>query len=370
MPAPTFPATTLIESLKEIWGITRQPAGCSHCQRAHLIESSRIGQTCPSCATGKLEAQPAVLRPEPPELLIPFRVSREEITSNLKIFTNAVWIRPDDFQVDRLLSRLTPVFWPEWLVDSLIVGTWSAEMGFDYRVKSSEETYRSGSWQTRELIETRIRWEPRAGQIARRFDNIQVPGMEDHSILLKMAGGYQTGEPLPYDSSRIGQASLRVPDLSPESAWPHAQASFEKTAGASCKQAAAAQHVRNFNLLAEYEALNWTQLLLPVYITFYSDDQGQSYPVYINGQTGRVGGPRLASQRKGWIWAGVLLAIAVVLFLGGIISFAATPLLPPLAVVGTILVVLGLVLGVSALIPAAWPWRWNREQQAAKVTRS
>ena len=370
MPAPTLPETTVIESLEEIWGIERQPAGCSHCQQVHLVEASRIGKTCPSCVRGRLESQPALLRPEPPELLVPFRVPVEEISKNLKSFTNSVWIRPDDLQADRLLSRLIPVFWPEWLVDGDIIGTWNAEMGYDYQVKSSEETYRSGNWQTREVIETRIRWAPRAGQVARRFENIQVPGMEDQARLLEVTGGFKTNQPLPYNPDRVGQACFQVPDLPPESAWPLAQTSFDHAARASCTQAAAAQHVRNFNLQAEYESLNWTQLLLPVYVTHYIDDQGLAHPVYINGQSGRVGGLRLASQRKGWIWAGILLAIAVVLFLAGIISFAAAPLIPPLGILGTILVILGFVLGVCSIIPAAWPWRWNREQQAPRVIRS
>ena len=110
--------------------------------------------------------------------------------------------------------------------------------------------------------------------------------------------------------------------------------------------------------------------MLPVYDSYYTDDEGQTHPVYINGQSGNVGGTRLASQRKGWIWAGVLFAIAVVLFLSGIVSFAAAPLFPPLGVLGTVLVILGLALGVSSVIPAAWPWRWNREQQAPKVIRN
>jgi hypothetical protein len=369
MPTPTLPITTILESLEEIWGLQRQPAGCSYCQSAYLAPASRIGQVCPSCVNESLEAQPALLRPEPPELLIPFRVPGDEIANNLKKFTNAVWIRPDDFQADLLFNRMIPVFWPEWLVDGDIVGTWSAEMGYDYQVKSSEESYRSGNWQTRELIETRIRWEPRAGQIARRFDNIKVPGMENHPHLWKLTGGYQASQPIPYKPENIGQASLCVPDLPPESAWPLAKARFEKYAANSCKQAASAQHVRNFSLQAEYESLTWTQLLLPVYITYYRDDQGQAHPIYINGQSGQIGGLRIASQKKGWIWAGVSFSIAVGLFLAGILSFAATTLFPPLGVLGTILVVLGLAFGAGALIPAVWPWRWNREQQAAKVIR-
>jgi hypothetical protein len=370
MAMPDLPATSVVDTLAEIWGVPRQPAGCSLCKQVHLVEASRLGRICPHCARGMLESQPAVLRQEPPEHLIPFSQSREELYTILKNYTNGVWIRPDDFNPEDLLKHLMPVFWPEWLADSAIVGYWSAEMGYDYQVKSSEELYRAGQWQTREVVETRVRWEARAGQIARSYDNIRVPGMEEHHRLSQLIGGFHTDRIMPYQPVKIGQASLRVPDLSPESAWPLAQANLDRAAGIDCTQAAGAQHVRNFNLRARYESINWTQLLLPVYVTYYTDDQGQAHSVYINGQTGVAGGVRLASQRKGWIWAGVSLAIAIVFFVLGLISFLAVPLFAPLGVLGGLLVLLGLGMGVFAIVPAVWPWRWNRDQITSKVIRS
>lgn len=362
MPIPDLPGTSIIESVAEIWGIPRQPAGCPKCKQVHLVEASQLGGICPACVRGKLEAQPALLRNEPPERMIAFTKSREDLYAILKSFTAEVWIRPDDFNPDSLLSRLTPVYWPEWLIDSQVVGYWSAEMGYDYQVKSSEEYYRSGQWQTRQVVETRIRWEARTGQIARQYDNIRVPGLEKQEHLSQMTGGFRADHIIPYQPERIGKSFIRVPDLPPQSAWPHAQANLEKAAGKDCTQAAGAQHLRNFNLRAHFESVNWTQLLLPVYVTYYTDDQGIPHPVYINGQTGVTGGLRLASQRKGWIWAGVSLASAIFFFLLGILSFASTPLFVPLGVLGGVLVFVGLVLGILAIVFAFWPWQWNRKQ--------
>jgi hypothetical protein len=362
MPTPDLPTTSVVNSLEEIWGIAYQPAGCPQCKQVHLVEASRVGGICPHCVRGKLEPQPALLRLEPPEHLIPFRKSREELYSILKNYTAGVWIRPDDFNPGTLLDRLAPVFWPEWLVDSLVVGYWSAEMGYNYQVKSSEEIYRAGEWQTREMVETRIRWEARAGQIARPYDNIRVPGIEEHQRLMEIVSDFHMDQMVPYQSDQIGQASLRVPDLPPQSAWPLAQANLDRAAGEDCARAAGAQHLRNFNLRAEYESIKWTQLLLPVYVTYYADDQGQAHPIYINGQTGVAGGKRLASQRKGWIWAGVSMAIAMVLFLLGLISLASAPVFAPGGVVGGLLVLLGLGMGVFAVVAAVWPWHWNRRQ--------
>ena len=362
MPIPDLPGTSIIESVAEIWGIPRQPAGCPICKQIHLVEVSQLGGICPACVRGKLEAQPALLRNEPPERIIAFSKSREDLFAILKSFTAEVWIRPDDFNPDSLLSRIIPVYWPEWLVDSQVVGYWSAEMGYDYQVKSSEEYYRSGQWQTRQVVETRIRWEARAGQIARQYDNIRVPGLEEYQHLFQMTGSFRVDQARPYQPEHIGQACFRVPDLPPQSAWPLAQANLEQAAGKECVQAAGAQHLRNFNLRASHEFVHWTQLLLPVYLTYYTDDQGNTHPVYINGQTGVTGGLRLASQRKGWFWAGVSLASAIFLFLLGIVSFASMPLVAPLALLGGVLGLVGLALGIFSIVVALWPWQWNRKQ--------
>jgi hypothetical protein len=367
MPNPDLPTTSVIDSLEEIWGLAKQAAGCSECKQVHLVEISQLGSRCPHCMRGRLEAQPALLRPEPPEQLIPFTKSKPELYAILKKYTNRVWIRPDNFNPDFLLQRLIPVFWPQWLVDSEVVGYWSAEMGYDYQVKSSEELFRAGEWQTREVIETRVRWEARVGQIARSYNNIQVPGIEEHQSLTQLIGSFQTDQPVPFQPDLIGKAVLRVPDLPPESAWPLAQANLEQAANKDCTQAAGAQHIRNFNLRAGHESVRWTQLLLPVYVTYFTDDQGRAYPVYINGQTGFTGGIRLASQRKGWIWAGISLVLAMVTFILSLFSFTATPILAPLGVLGGLFILLGLVLSIFAFVLALWPWHWNRRQLSSEM---
>ena len=137
-----------------------------------------------------------------------------------------------------------------------------------------------------------------------------------------------------------------------------------------CQQAAGGQHIRNFSARLEYEDLNWTQLLLPVYFSYYTDDDGVPHPVYINGQTGRVGGFRLASQRKGWKWAGITAAVALAVFLASLLSFALGALLPAAAVLGVALAVLALIIAAGAIVPAVWPWQWNRRQRESRITTS
>jgi hypothetical protein len=106
-------------------------------------------------------------------------------------------------------------------------------------------------------------------------------------------------KPFPSSLLQVNGAALRIPDVPPESAWPIAREKLEGRAAQDFAKAAGGQHYRSVVLQANYTDLNWTQLFLPLFVSYYTADDGQRCPVYINGQTGTISGVRLASQRKG-----------------------------------------------------------------------
>lgn len=358
-----LPLEEVVETTADTWGYHLQAAGCLHCERTYLIEGGRIGQVCPTCASGPLETQPALLRHEPPERIIPFAVNRAKLETLLSNFIKPVLLRASDLTLDMLMERIIPVYWPMWLVDSDVIGTWEAEVGFDYEVKSSQESYRSGDWTSHDVIETRVRWEPRLGQLLRHYDNIAVPALSDHHTILAFAGEYMPDQATLYDPSHLHQSDLRVPDIHPDNAWPLAQQGLARVAAEECRQAASAQHIRTFSLQADCEQINWSQLLHPLYVTHYADDAGTPCPIYINGQTGTIGGMRLASPRKGWILTGLLFTIAVGLFVLGMVLVTLQEYITYGNSFGALCIMLALLTAVFAATPAVAVWQWNRKQR-------
>jgi hypothetical protein len=240
-------------------------------------------------------------------------------------------------------------------------------VGFDYQVKSAQEAFRDNQWQSRELVETRVRWEPRLGTLQRHYDNIPVSALADQAAISALVGEYRTNQSQPYNQAAARDVPLLVPDLDPESTWSQAQAGFNTTAAAECQQAAAGQHIRNFRLDAIYQNVHWTQMLLPVYISHYTDDEGKPQMVFVNGQTGQIGGLRLASQRKGWFWGGILAGAGIGLFLIGLLCLLLAGLLPALGLLGIAFIAGGILVALSALVPVIWPWQWNRGQQERRL---
>jgi len=363
MAAPNSPAAQWVEPEQSPWGLSLQPAGCPLCKRVFLVQADHLGRVCPSCFQSKLEAQPAWLRSEPPERVVQFRKGRNDLHQILASFTQGVWLHADDFTPESLFQHVRPVYFPMWLVDSNVAGDWQGEAGFDYQVKSSQESYHEGRWISQDVVETRIRWEPRLGQLMRHYDNITVPALSDHQALMENLGNFQFDQCTPYQPGLIGTADMLVPDLQPEHAWPTAAASLERAAAEECRQAAGAEHLRQYALTPDYSGLNWTQLLLPLYISYYTRDDGQPQPVWVNGQTGVVGGLRLASQKKGWQLAAILEGLALALVGMGLLA----AIIPPITLLGILMVLAGFALAIIGVVPAVWPWQWNRGQQPRKV---
>jgi hypothetical protein len=351
------------QNMQSIWDLPLIAIGCNICGQAHLVSQNDSRKTCPNCGSVHMKPQSAMLRQEPPELYLPFAESAASAKKNLGEFQKKVWLAPDDFTADNLLSRLTAVYLPMWLVDCTVNGQWKAGTGFNYQIKSSQENFHSGDWHTKEIIKTRIRWELRAGTINRTYNNVSVPAFNGYTKFIAKLGKFNLGKAIRYESKAIIGSFIRIPDLSPENAWPIAKDNLNKISRQECEKAVSADHIREFAIQAKYNFPHWTQLLLPIYFTWYKDEDDNPIPVYIHGQTGKIAGPRFSSQRKGWKWAGISALIAVGLFLLSLLSFAGTALLPFLSVLGIFLAIFAFLAIVFAVIPAVYPWQWNRQQQ-------
>jgi hypothetical protein len=131
-------------------------------------------------------------------------------------------------------------------------------------------------------------------------------------------------------------------------------------ASTECEQACQGQHFREFRWQADYHNQHWTLLLLPVYTTYYLDDEDRPYPLLIHGQTGRLSGQRQASMRRARRTTLTIAAVAVALFLVSLLLAGASLLVEQLFIVAVCGVLLSILVGVLSLIPLGMVWQFNR----------
>lgn len=364
--APALPARPEAAdgpTIARLWGRELRPNGCAHCGSTHLVAGDEP-VLCPSCAQAQLEAQPARVRTAPPELVVPFGVAPDALASQLRAWVGKVRLRPDDLTADKIAARLQRAYIPMWLVDGTVRASWEAELGFDYEVATAQEAFHDGAWQSRKITETRIRWEPRAGTLQRRYDNRRVPALADHASVLERLGAFDFERAVAYEPEMLAAAAVQLPDMPPEEVWHLAEPVFARAAAGDCASAGGAQHIRDFKLDAEYAELEWTQLLLPVYAAYYRDDEGNAIPVVINGQSGRLYGALRASMRRAWRWSAAIGAVAALLFVVGAFLALLAAFVPPALAAGAVLVAASLAVGVAAAGPVIYAARWNARNRA------
>jgi hypothetical protein len=173
-------------------------------------------------------------------------------------------------------------------------------------------------------------------------------------------GQYELGQAQPYRVGAVANSFVRLPNRPPADAWPEAIPPIRAAAAEECRQACRADHLREFRWSAGYANQNWTLLLLPMYATYYLDDDDHYQPVLIHGQSGRLTAPRRASMRRARQVAFIILAVAGALFLLSLVAGAVGLVVPPLLLLGGIGLVIALGVGLLAITPIVIAWQFNR----------
>jgi hypothetical protein len=155
---------------------------------------------------------------------------------------------------------------------------------------------------------------------------------------------------------------VSLPDRTPEDAWAAVVPAVRKRAAAECRRAADADHLRQFRWRPTTVNRHWTLLLLPVYSTYYEDDEGRPRGLLIHGQTGRIDGQRRGSMKRAQRRALIIGAVALAMLTVSLVLAAAGLIMPPLAVVGGLGGLVALIAGAGALVPIARVWLFNRGQ--------
>lgn len=353
------------------WGVNLQQVICPYCDWRFLWPAAQSPDRCPHCHQADLEPfDPADEQLPPPEQFQPFKLNTAEVDGLIETFTSKIFLPPADLKADALRSRLQRVYLPTWLVDVTVQATWQAEVGFDYDVVSHRERFDDGrsQWISNEVTETRIRWEPRLGWLERTYHNCPAPALEDEGWLSRQVQQAATASAQAYQPAALNEAVVRVPARTTPDAWPEVVPGLQTLAADECRQAAAAQHLRDFRWAPQYPARNWTQLLSPFFTTYYLDDEGQPQPLIIDGQSGAIDGRRYSSYRRARRYALMLLAIALVFFcltlgLGVAAYFWST--------VTAVAVIAGLItvgFGFLALVPLLLAWQFNTRQRRQSAT--
>jgi hypothetical protein len=354
------------------WGAPLDLAGCDECDWAALLPPGLAERTCPNCFRSPLAGREEATYGQPPELEIPFAARPDQIAQGLRAFRASIPFAPADLDPRRLTQRLRRICVPMWLVDGGVGASWQAELGYDYDVVSYQDRFNEETgWVSNEVTETRVRWEPRVGRLGRVYQNIPAPALESFELWRERLSDYDLHAAQPYRANLLGDAVVRLPNRSPRDAWYDAARGFRDAAADECRQAAGADHIREFGWSPQFGQLHWTQLLLPAYTTYYLDDEGVVWRVLVHGQTGRASGPRRASMQRARLRA-LLVLVAAIMLVAAVLILADQLSIQLFADTGNALfgaLLLAFVIGHLAIKPLVTVSQFNRKQETEPKIR-
>ena len=352
------------EAWLEAWEKDWVLEGCANCNGVFVLPPEKVSQRCPFCGQAALsQMDPTDDRPiytQPPELVAPFKADENKLRASAARFAKSVWLAPSDLTEATLLRRLQPLYLPMWLVDTLVQGEWQAEMGFDYEIVSHREQYRNKNWHTERIKEKRVRWEQRLGRLNRRYDNQTAPALEEQNEVELQVGRFDLKNPKPFHPGDLTGAIVRLPNRPPEDAWSEAVMGLKTAVTQDCRLASEANHTRGFKWSPSFANQRWTQLLLPLYTSYYLDDDSQVQTVLLHGQTGKLHGTRRASMKRARRITGIILAVAAVFLLATLILLLLGFTLDEAALPWAgLLGVFTVGVGGTAVLPLIYAWYIN-----------
>lgn len=328
-------------------------AGCPDCRRRHLWTGAAPDR-CPACGGGPLHEDPEAPVPEA-ELAGIADVDPRKLQALLQTWAAETPCCPAALDAAELTRAATRAWWPVWLVDIEVRGSWSAQAGVVEEVESAVEELRNGRWSTTRVRRPELRHVPRLGTVDRRYENLVVAAVDAPTPVLS--------------TPRIGAftpdgAPWLLPDVDGEARDAPLELAVRAALREDLARAMDCHDVRDLDLQRQPAEPNWTFLLVPVWLSSWKDEAGAVQPVLVNAVTGAIAGRRQGSPRQarrrlaqGLGFAALALLAAVVLGGAGLL----VPLVLPLALLALFV----------AIVPAAWGVRevqkvaaFNRAEQA------
>ena len=292
------------------WGDTVTVARCDGCGTDFLLTGETDVRACPFC--GGVPAPTEEPSGIAPDSVIPFRLTQSDAQKAMR-----KWLRGKPFVTSAVKKRatlegLTAVYLPYWTYLDEATSVYEGRAGRKYDTDIPVSvTDRDGKQRTETRREARLRWEPAAGIVSGAFDDVMIPGGEQlPESLLKGVQPYQMSQRSPYTAEFVAGFACVRPTVDAQGGWQQGQKLVDQRMAVLAERhiLGEADEAEVQRLRTTHQHVRYKLTLLPAYLTLFRHRKKACH-VLINGQNGRVAGPRPISALR--VTAAVLLALGL-----------------------------------------------------------
>ncbi len=293
------------------WGTARKEMSCKSCGAVISSPPDALSYLCPFCGSNEVifrEALRDVLRPHS---LIPFKTRPQDCVEITQRWLASSWMTPVALRSAAAVGKFAPLYIPYWTFSACSHAAWKAQVGKEVH----ERYYANGEWHDR----TRMEWHWESGKVTNTFTDYLVPGAARLNVsTLSEISGYAVADLVVYQPELLAGLQAQSADIPLDQAWDAGRQVMRERTRSSCYDRITTSHVRDFQMSLDFSDETWRYILVPLYTSGYTYDQ-KHYQILLNGQNGKVAGPRPVDWKKvTWVMVG-LFAPGVLLGLIGLL---------------------------------------------------
>lgn len=291
---------------------------CETCGAEVATDPDQRSYVCPFCdSTYVVELPTAETGRQQPEFVIGFAITPEEAQEKFRTWlADNGWYRPGDLKTSAVVDKMKGVYLPFWSFSMRADSEWQASIGEHwYRTETYTTTDAKGNTttHTRQVQETE--WYPLAGRHHHYYNGYLVSGSkglpQDQALRVQP---YQLPALKRYAAWYLAGWFAEEYSVQRDQALEISQQEFYRREQNNVAAFLPGDTHRSLNVSTHFSQVNSDLCLLPIYIASYKY-QDKLYRFLLNGQTGRMAGDKPVSWQRIAILVGVILAIALVVFL-------------------------------------------------------
>jgi ribosomal protein S27E len=304
-----------VERSQQGWGDARKELACRRCGGVVSTPPDALAFTCPFCESNKVlyrEPLEDVLRPR---FLLPFKIDPQSCRQIAHQWLGDSWMLPEELR--HAASRHGPatkfhaLYIPYWTFEAVANAAWKAQVAH----RTTEYYYEKGERKQRE----RVTWRNESGKVQKHFQDLLVPGSTHVNLAaLGRIDAYNLHELVLYEPRYLAGMQAQAYDLPLDQAWEAGRHVMREQTRSACLDRTSSSEVRNFSMTLDFYEEKWRYILAPLYTSAYHYNN-QTYQILINGQNGKIAGPRPVDWKKVWQAVAMLLLPGVLLSLVGLL---------------------------------------------------
>ncbi len=267
---------------------------CPNCSGEVAVEQHTSATQCPYCDS-YLIFNERVEGEYLPNLILPFQLGKEKCKQSIRERFKKNLFAPTDFLSEVRLNSMQGIYVPYWLYD---YDTKCSFAGEGTKVKS----WRSGNTEYTETSHYAINRE-----LDIKFDKIPVDASEAMpDQVMDLMEPYNYAQMIEFDPKFMSGFYAEKYNIPSDTLEVRAKEKMTQDAEAMLKESYAGYNTvrvvsKNVNVKDSQVGYG----LLPVWKYMYTYN-GQEYPFYVNGQTGKIVGEAPTSKKKAMIYIGTL----------------------------------------------------------------